>query len=216
MNVRRFAHAAVLGGFALMLAGCGGDDSPASAAGSSAPSTTGTATAGATPPASAGPSRVATAGPPPASPTTRRTPGPPSRRTPGPSVAVSTLPPAPVGTPAPLRRDVAVTVVGVRDLEVGAVGPGEIAGHAVSVQVQVRNLGSSAFNLSGLTVNAYYGRDIPASPTSAGGADPLSGSLAAGGTATGTYVFLVPADQSSTVRVEVSSADSAMIAVFQR
>jgi len=131
-------------------------------------------------------------------------------------VAVSPLPPAPVGSAAPLRREVTVTITGVRDLEVAAAGPGEIAGHAVSVQVQVRNSGSSAFDLSGLAVNASYGAGIPASPTSAGGAQSLSGSLPAGRSATGTYVFLVPADQSATLRVEVSSADSPSIAVFER
>jgi hypothetical protein len=80
----------------------------------------------------------------------------------------------------------------------------------------VRNRAAAAFDLSGLAVTASYGRGTPASPTTAGGARPLSGSLAAGRDAAGVYVFLVSEAQSGTLRVEVSSADSPSIAVFQR
>jgi hypothetical protein len=207
---------AVLVGLVALLAGCSGDDggSP-SAAGTSAPagsaSASGSAAAGSasgSAPASVSPSSTASL-------TAKRTPGPPSRRTPGPAVAVSTLPPKPVGSPAQIKGGVSVTIANVKDVEVGANGPGEIAGHAVSVEVRVLNTASAAFSLSGLAVTASYG-GTPASPTTAGGAKPLSGSLAGGGRASGVYVFLVPKEQSGRIRVEVSSDASPSIAVFQR
>jgi hypothetical protein len=218
MRFGRLRHAALAGGLAVVLAACSGgegDGRDATAAGSSAPGSS--APAGPTP--ASGSPGSASAVPTPrasASPTARRTPGPPSQRTPGPSVAVSTLPPKPVGSAVPLKGGVTVTITGVKDVEVGATGPGEIAGPAVSVEVRVRNAAATAFNLSGLAVNASYGGGTPASPTTAGGAKPLSGSLGSGQSATGMYVFLVPKEQSGTLRVEVSSADSPSIAVFQR
>jgi hypothetical protein len=109
-----------------------------------------------------------------------------------------------------------VTIPSVRDIEVSASGPGEIAGHGVSVHVRVDNGTTAAVDLSGYAVTASYGRGTPASPTGSSGAEPLTGTLAAGDTADGTYVFLVPAAQSSTLRVDVSSDESPNIAVFQR
>ena len=220
MHEGRLARAATVVGVAVLLVGaCGGGEDGAqsqSAAGASA--TSRSASPGAGPATRAPASASASASPPgspAASPSVRRPPGAPSRRTPGPSVAVSTLPPAPVGRDAPLARGVAVAITSVRDIQVAAVGPGEIAGHGISVEIRVRNTTSAGFDLGGLAVNASYGRGTPASPSSSG-AVLLSGTLAAGRTATGTYVFLVPAAQSPTVRVEVSSADSPSIVVFQR
>ncbi len=216
MRFGRVRRAVLLGGLTSLLAAltaCSGDDATPSAAGTAAPA--GSASASAS--ASASGSAPASVSPSPtASPTVKRTPGPPSRRTPGPSVAVSPLPPKPVGSPAQIKGGVSVTIANVKDVEVGATGPGEIAGPAVSVEVRVGNTSSAAFNLSGLAVTASYGRGTPASPTTAGGAKLLSGSLAAGRGASGVYVFLVPKAQSGTLRVEVSSADSPSIAVFQR
>ena len=194
---------------ALLVGGCTGHRDTRSGA---APATSDSSGA-ARPPVSPSPSgATSTSG----SPTARRTAGPPARRPPITSVAVSSLPPVPVGHGAALTAGVSVTISGVRDIDVGASGPGEIAGHAVSIQVRVHNATSAAFDLSGLAVVASYGRGTPASPTNSGGAKPLTGTLATGGTADGTYVFLVPAEQSTTLRVEVSSAESPNIAVFQR
>ena len=212
MRFGRVRRAVLLGGLTSLLAAltaCSGDDATPSAAGTTGPAGSASASASGSAPASVSPS-------PTASPTVKRTPGPPSRRTPGPSVAVSPLPPKPVGSPAQIKGGVRVTIANVKDVEVGATGPGEIAGPAVSVEVRVGNTSPAAFNLSGLAVTASYGRGTPASPTTAGGAKLLSGSLAAGRGASGVYVFLVPKAQSGTLRVEVSSADSPSIAVFQR
>jgi hypothetical protein len=131
-------------------------------------------------------------------------------------VAVSTRPPVPVSSAVALQPGITLSIPSVKDTRVGASGPGEIAGPAVAVTVRVRNGTGRAFDLAAIAVNAAYGGNTPASPTSSGGAKPLLGSLAAGQTTDGLYVFLVPTAQASTLRVEVSSSTSPDIVVFQR
>jgi hypothetical protein len=232
MHIRTFVRATLtLGCVALLVAGCRGADNDSPSLGAPSPGSQSTSSqstsaqsttaagrrtsAGSTSPE--GTSAGATGGgEAPVATSARRTLGPPSQRTPSAPVAVSSLPPVRVGNAARLDRRVSVTIPSVRDIEVSASGPGEVAGHGVSVHVRVHNTTTAAVNLSGFAVTASYGQGTPASPTDSGGAAPLTGMLAPGDAADGTYVFLVPAAQSSTLRVEVSSDESPNIAVFQR
>ena len=139
---------------------------------------------------------------------------PPSRSVP--AVAVSTAPPVPIGRAAPLTGEVRVTVGAPRAVQVTARGPGEVGGSAIAVPVSVRNTSSTAFDLGGLVVNAAYGSAAtPAPPTDADPAAPLTGRLAPGRSASGTYVFTAPASAVSRLRVEVSSDATARILVFR-
>lgn len=191
-------------GTVLVLTACSGEDgTPAADATSAAPTVTGSGPAGTLAPSATGP-------------TASRTPGPPATATPGASVAVSTLPPEPVGEDAALQSGVAITVSGVRDVQVKASGPGEIAGNGVQVTVRVRNDSGAAFDLSGLAVVASYGNGTPADPSGSAETRSLSGKLAAGQSAEGVYYFLVPKAQAGSLRVEVSSSSSPSIAVFER
>jgi uncharacterized protein DUF4352 len=133
-----------------------------------------------------------------------------------PSVAISLAPAVKVGKPAEISDDVRITVGKVRDVRVDAQQPGEIAGPAAAVSVTVRNRSSKRFSLDGMVVTAYYHNDLPANETSVDPSKPLTGSLAAGKTATGTYVFTVPRKFASTLRVEVSSNQSPTIVQFER
>ena len=194
-------------GAVLLVTACSGDDEPAaqgggSASATAAPSAT-TATATATVPA-------------PGTATGSRSPGPPARATSGAPVAVTPLPPAPVGRDATLRTGVTVALAKVADVRVEASGPGEVAGPGVAVTIRVRNAGGEPFDLDGVAVNASYGDGTPANPGGSAQAAPLQGRLAAGKTAEGTYYFTVPAAQRSALKVEVSSSSAANIAVFER
>jgi hypothetical protein len=75
---------------------------------------------------------------------------------------------------------------------------------------------TAAFSLDGVVVTAFYDDDVPATETTVDPAKPLTGSLAAGRTAKGVYVFTVPREQTSTLRIEVSSNQSATIVQFAR
>jgi hypothetical protein len=133
-----------------------------------------------------------------------------------PSVAISEAPPVKAGKAAALTEGIKVTIGPIRSIKVAANGPGEIAGDAVTVPIQVQNSSGKAFNLDGFALNATYGKKTPASPTSSGPADPLSGSLKSGSTAKGVYVFSAPHSKASNLRVEVSSSDAAKILIFRR
>jgi hypothetical protein len=190
----------------VLVAGCSGGDGGAATATSGSGSATPTppvippATAS-TPPGRTGTEAAGTA--PPVDPN-------------APKVAITTLPPVPVGSRTPISANVLVSVGGLRALTVSASGPGEIAGSAVAFAVEIRNQGSRPVDLGGFTVTASYGSDVPASPSNAAPADPLTGRLAPGGTAAGTYVFRMPANQIESVRIQVSSNASPNVLVFRR
>lgn len=83
-------------------------------------------------------------------------------------------------------------------------GVGEVSGPAIRFSVDISNSTDAAVDLSTTVVLAYYGPDqVPAGPVSGPGAAALPTSLEAGGTARGTYVFTVPADQRDHVRITV-------------
>lgn len=132
-----------------------------------------------------------------------------------PSVAISTAAATQVGKAAPILPGVAVTVTSVKAVTVKSEQPGQVAGPAVAVTVSVKNSSGGRFSLSGLVVNVSYGPEAaPGSQTEASPSKVLTGTLAAQKSATGVYVFNVPAGQAGTVRVTVSSDRSPTILEF--
>jgi hypothetical protein len=184
----------------VLLTGCSGGDDGAAPAPAASGSTAGTAPSG----APSGTSSTRTA-----------RPGPPPAETAGPKVATTTLPPVAVGERTSIAENVLVAVDGLRTLTVPATGPGETAGSAVAFTVEVRNGTDRPVDVGGFTVTAGYGRGTPAIPSSARPATPLTGSLAAGSSATGTYVFRMPADQVRSLQIQVLSDSSPNIVVVR-
>jgi hypothetical protein len=78
----------------------------------------------------------------------------------------------------------------------------------------VKNSSGKPFDLNGLAVTASYGAARPASPGGASTGDPLTGSLKAGDSARGSYVFTVPKAQVPSVEVQISSNASPIIVVY--
>ena len=192
---------------AVLVIGCSNDEDPTTPALKAVTATTAA-------PATTTPATT-TAGAPTA--TARATPDPSgSKSVEKPSVAISLAPPVKVGRPADLSDGVRITVGAVRDRTVAAELPGEIAGPAAVVPVTVRNASGKRFSLDGVVVTAFYNDGVPATETSADPAKPLAGSLAAGRTAKGVYVFTVPSEYAATLRIEVSSNQSATIVQFAR
>jgi hypothetical protein len=140
----------------------------------------------------------------------------PPAETAKPSVAIKTAPPVKIGKPAALTSDITVRVVEVRALKVPAHGPGEVAGPAVAVSVEVTNGSAAPFDLAGIVVNAFYGKGTPAVATSSGPVQPLKGAVAPGKGMRGSYVFMAPAKAVSSLKVEVSSDRAPMVVTFRR
>jgi len=103
-----------------------------------------------------------------------------------------------------------ITVTGTR--------AGEVSGPAMRVAVMLANGTGEPIPLDAVTVNAYYGSDTqPASPfDSETEGEPFSGTLASGGTATGSYVFSIPEGQDKDIVVTVSRGADSPLVVFRR
>jgi len=177
---RRYVAAVFLCVAVLVASSCSGDDDDKSSD-TAATSTSTTSTT------------VAKTGP-----TTETTAG----TTDGTGITSNTLPAVGVGTEADLGGNAFVTVTKIEPTNLTANGPGEVSGPGVFVTVNVRNATDKPLDLAGLVVNAHYGDGTPAIPAALQ-RDALSGTVAPGETKSGVYAFSVPADQNSSVVVDV-------------
>jgi hypothetical protein len=131
-------------------------------------------------------------------------------------IGVSTVPPVPVGDDAPFGDvPVVATATRIDGVQVEARGPGELAGPGIAATIRVENRGDRPIDLAGMVVNATYGDAVPASPSGADPAAPLTGPLAPGATGEGVYVFQVPEGSADGVVVEVGYSGSANVVLIQ-
>ena len=201
---RRTAVAAVLGLLAavlvvLALTTGGSDDEPAGAAGAT-PSATSAAP-------SAAPTTVALAPaadtPAPTGPTTDADEPPAS------------LAPVPLDQPAAVGDGVTARVVSLDAVDATGVGPGNVTGPALRVTVAMTNGTAGALPLGGVAVDLASGPElVPASPVNDPSAAPFSGTVAAGGTAQGVYVFSIAAADRADVTLSVGYEAGAPVLVF--
>jgi len=144
---------------------------------------------------------------------------------PAPSATQPTAPVAPkkpkkpiraeLGQSADLHNGVSVTVTKVESVQGVGHGPGERSGPAVRLTVSVVNDTKKALNLDLALLNVYFGPDLsPASSVSGPGARLLPAELAAGGTATGRYVFTIPRREQDDLRVDFTYTTEAPKAIF--
>ncbi len=167
-----------------------------------------------------------------ATPTPSVTPttGPVTTPVPEPSVA----PPTATGTPTvePTRRattvktgldgqaetspGVTASVVRVEAVSGEARGPGEVAGPALRVTIDVKNGSGKAIRTELGLINVYYGKDRrPAGLLSGPGAAPFPEQIPAGGSGRGTSVFNVPVDDRDLIEIEFSYSTDAAIVIFR-
>jgi hypothetical protein len=122
---------------------------------------------------------------------------------------------APLEDTASLDNGVEIRVTDVESVQGDAQGPGEIAGPAVRVSIEVTNTSDEEVAMDLALVNVYYGEDkTPASALSGPGLAPLTGSIPAGKSATGAYVFSVPENQREQLTVEFSYSTDAPTVIF--
>ncbi|MBX6388685.1 MAG: hypothetical protein IRZ08_06750 [Frankia sp.] len=138
----------------------------------------------------------------------------PTALAPMPSGPAPTAPAVALTEPAGGSGGLRVAVTRTEAVRSVGQGPGELADQpAVAFTVEVRNESDQAISLDRVNVTVSYGPDgLPASPDDNPDAAGLAGTLAAGASATGVYVFRIPDDQRSDVSVVVSY-DAAMPAL---
>ncbi|MCU1409255.1 MAG: hypothetical protein JWM23_1335 [Microbacteriaceae bacterium] len=131
-------------------------------------------------------------------------------------------PPIVVADPIPLEAtaepDPGVTVsVGTFESVQGeAQLAGDVAGPAIRFTVSITNGTAAPVSLSTALVNVYYGSDqSPASELQKPGGAPLPADVAAGATATGTFVFTVPEGERNNVLITVDYRVGDPVIAFQ-
>jgi hypothetical protein len=123
----------------------------------------------------------------------------------------------PVEIDAPATFDASVTaeVTQVESVQGEAQGPGEIGGPALRVSISLANGTGRDVDLDTSVVALFYGADdIPAAELSGPGAERFQGTLKAGATASGVYVFRVPADERD-IRITVSYSPTDTTVAFE-
>jgi cytoskeletal protein RodZ len=124
--------------------------------------------------------------------------------------------PTPIGDPADTDIGVTVTVTSLKAVEGEGQGAGEVSGPSIQFVVSVGNGTSADVSLAGVVINVYYGDDqTPAGELTGGASSPLPGAVGAGATVAGTYVFAIPKNQRSNVRITVDYQAGSPIVVFE-
>jgi hypothetical protein len=130
-------------------------------------------------------------------------------------VTVAPQPATPIGTPAADAGGLQFSIDSVEAVDGEASGPGEIGGPALQVTLSVTNTSTAPIDLSLTLVDLRHGADqVPASPFSLG-TTPFAGALAPGATASGVYVFGVPVERRSQVRIYVNAQPELPAVVFE-
>ena len=130
-------------------------------------------------------------------------------------VTVAPQPATPIGTPAADAGRLQFRIDSVEAVDGEASGPGVIGGPALQVTLSATNTSSAPIDLSLTLVDLRYGADqVPASPFSLG-TTPFAGALAPGATASGVYVFGVPVERRSQVRIYVNAQPELPAVVFE-
>lgn len=126
----------------------------------------------------------------------------------------ATLAPAPIDGVSDVPGGPSVRVTKIEAVDGEAVVPGEIAGPALRVTVEVQNTTEDALDLRTATVTLSYGDPWQVgNPVSKPEGAAFPASVAPGETASGTFVFEVPQDARGHVRVELDlSVDDPIIA----
>lgn len=169
-----------------------------------------TATATGTAPDESGEGAPPTVGP--TGPATPGTAGPTGSVTPGtvastgPAAPGTILPPVPLDRPADAGQGVTVSLVRTVSVETQGVGPGESAGEpAVAVTLRVQNDSAQPLDLGSTVVSLATGPEATPGRFSQGPpARAFSGSVAAGASAEGVYVFALPPGERGDVVLDVS------------
>jgi len=131
-----------------------------------------------------------------------------------PEVALTTNAPVELTGTGDFGGGVTVALTSIESITTTAQLPGEIAGPGVKVTVTVTNGSADAVDLNSVIVDLQDAAGAPAIPMTSGSA-PFTGSVAAGQSAAGTYVFTVPSTYTNPATISISYSTAAPIVVFQ-
>lgn len=119
-----------------------------------------------------------------------------------------------LGDEIAFETGIVVEIVSVEPITVTAETPGEISGAALRVSVAARNESGRQQEVGSAVVSVIADDGELGIGTTAGSPSPLSGVIDPGGTASGTYVFMLDPASGRDVTVSVNYAAGQPLAVF--
>ncbi|MCU1478502.1 MAG: hypothetical protein JWQ64_3195 [Subtercola sp.] len=125
------------------------------------------------------------------------------------------LPAVPLTAPAVPVPGLTVTITGLAAVDGVANGVGEVGGPAISFTVNAVNSTTAAVSLATTVVGVTYGSALTPANQLTSASTPMPLDVAAGATASGTYVFTVPADQRGQVQITVDYQAGVPVVVFE-
>lgn len=108
---------------------------------------------------------------------------------------------------------IAVGLTSIESISAVAQMPGEVAGPGIRVEVTITNGSNQLIDVGNVVVDLQDAAGTPAVPMTSG-ATPFSGSIDAGASASGVYLFTVPAGYSNPATISVSYNAAAPVVVF--
>lgn len=134
----------------------------------------------------------------------------------GDSPARPTDAPVDITEPATPTDGITARLVTIEAVEGEVTIPGEVAGPAVRVTLEVVNDTGQTLETPAVVVNLYIGGELrPAGPLLNPGGKPFPASISAGRSAQGVYLFSVSQDQRDNVTIEVDLAVGTPIVLFE-
>jgi hypothetical protein len=131
-----------------------------------------------------------------------------------PSATVTSNPPVQLTETGDYGNGVTIALTGIESVTTTAELPGEVAGPGVKLTISIVNGSASAVDLGNVIVDLQDAGGTPAIFMSASPSSPFAGSVEAGATATGIYVFSVPATYTNPATISVSYSTEVPVVVF--
>jgi hypothetical protein len=123
--------------------------------------------------------------------------------------------PVPIDSAAELGDGVTARVAAVEAVEAQPFLPGEVAGSAVDITIEISNGSSDAINLDNVTVDLTDADDRPATLITTRENRSLQDDLPPGDSRSGTYQFTIPVEDRAEVTLRVTYAAPKPTAVFE-
>ena len=113
------------------------------------------------------------------------------------------------------EKGVEVTLTSVRAVQAEARGPGEVAGPALAVTVQLANTTGAAVGTANTVVTLTGSGGRPGLAMSGPPSAPLPAAVGRGSTASGVYLFTVPVGRRDPITVQVAVSADAPVVLFR-
>lgn len=119
--------------------------------------------------------------------------------------------PVKLDKPSKTGTGLSAELVRIRAIEAEAQLPGEIAGPALAITIEISNSGDQAADLSTVVVTLLNSDDAPGNEMSATPAKPFTGTLDPGDQVRGTYVFTVAKSKRNPITLNVTIGEAPVL-----